>query len=50
MKEVPQYIEDYAKNVGKLSQSRKVEFLSFAEVNDPFFELLGYIRDQNNVQ
>lgn len=49
MKPVPIYINKFADNRRKLNMARKLQFLAMVEVNDPFFELLGYIRDENSL-
>lgn len=33
----------------KIRMSRKLQFLTLVDINDPYFEFLGYVRDQNNI-
>lgn len=49
MKPIPKLLKGFANDKKKIAWSRKLQLLSLIEVNDPFFELLGYIRDQNNL-
>jgi hypothetical protein len=49
LKEVPKIIYGFANNKIKIRMSRKLQFLTLVQINDPFFELLGYIRDQNTL-
>ncbi len=48
-KPIPKILEHYANNKKKIALARKLQFLAMVDVNDPFFELLGYIRDQNTI-
>ena len=46
---IPSIIDRFANNKMKIRMARKLQFLVMINNNDPYFELLGYIRDQNSI-
>jgi len=50
LKMVPKLIEHFANDKIKIAMSRKLQFLTLVGINDPFFELLGWIRNQNIIK
>ncbi len=39
----------FANNKAKIILARKIQYLALVDVNDPYLELLGFIRDQNTI-
>jgi len=47
---IPKLIDNFANDKVKIERSRKLQYLTLIGINDPFFELLGWIRNQNSIK